>query len=899
MIITSDAPAGAEPWALAGGQRERRQYSWPNGDRYDGEWLGDLMDGTGTWTGAGGDRYEGGWKAGERHGQGRFTGPGGECYDGEWKAGMENGRGRYSDPEDGWIDAMWHDGEALEILGTGAGDTEPAAAVSRAPQPAAAPAADRSKEVDEVMAMLRNQLKTRRSMGNARGFFSFFDADGDGAVDGEEFKDALSRLLPELQPDLLEAVYREVDADGDGYVDYGEFSSRMFRKEKQKSVAPKCARLYGAQTRRRRRGREHKQGVAEALVPISSQLGRVKEFTYVPKQKKATGRTDGKTIAEATRLKLSEEEIQSRQIDNIFRVIRQQMQGNRSLYGKKLKDARQAFRLMDKDGGGTLDEKEFEHAMRRLGIGLSEAQLSRAFKAIDTDGEGGVDYDEFVARVGLDDTDAGGAGGTKMPADAASLHAEQLSAEEKQLAATGAAVACAFEFPENGYTGVTFKNEGADIVVSAVVGGPAQTLGFGEFGLRPGARLTSINADDIEPSTKFVDALKMLQLAERPLMLGFEVPPVVVEVQIQAGSRWFPALVTQVQVQYDTDADGQLSGPIAVDTVQQLSVELLPAGSGLTLSSLPRESVRARVEQEPGDGPRATAAHLHDAAAQQQVRLELAAEWSRQADDLFEAAVDLGADAGDSHDQLLDGAYVHYHAALGHALAVVDTDKGRDVCVSIYSRRARLQMRRAKGDEATLELAREDADAALALDPEHQNASMHQHKILGMLWAGRDTDSEAVRQVQTSVRQWLVRKGRDEQNAAAATLAAHWRGKTARRALPARRRRKALADKARKTLRGAEKMLAATRPCGSLVRVEKALSEARSLAKRAHSAELVAKVDAVVAAVAARAKTEAKEIERRRIEKAMGAAQSDLVAEPFRALFTGGSTETVGGRPLF
>ena len=54
-----------------------------------------------------------------------------------------------------------------------------------------------------------------------------------------------------------------------------------------------------------------------------------------------------------------------------------------------------------------------------------------------------------------------------------------------------------------------------------------------------------------------------------------------------------------------------------------------------------------------------------------------------------------------------------------------------------------------------------------------------------------------------------------------------------------------------------------------------------------------------VAAVAARAKTEAKEIERRRIEKAMGAAQSDLVAEPFRALFTGGSTETVGGRPLF
>ena len=37
-------------------------------------------------------------------------------------------------------------------------------------------AADAPQTVDEVMACLRKELKTRRAMGNAKGFFTFFDA---------------------------------------------------------------------------------------------------------------------------------------------------------------------------------------------------------------------------------------------------------------------------------------------------------------------------------------------------------------------------------------------------------------------------------------------------------------------------------------------------------------------------------------------------------------------------------------------------------------------------------------------------------------------------------------------------------------------------------------------------
>jgi hypothetical protein len=253
MIVVGDAVD--EPWSMTaatsavvdediaaaqGGAtaRERRELAWDNGDRYVGEWLGDLMDGQGAWFGADGDRYEGEWRDGERHGRGVFTGKDGETYDGQWEDGVEHGRGVYGDPEHGWILAVWDEGEAVQILSRGEAGVEPpsldaldplAAAgddggaadnngtsgttavsesgrsaghtnglsVGQAVQPGNTKpqklvnggenrvggpgvvmqaAADMPQTVDEVMACLRKELKTRRAMGNAKGFFTFFDA---------------------------------------------------------------------------------------------------------------------------------------------------------------------------------------------------------------------------------------------------------------------------------------------------------------------------------------------------------------------------------------------------------------------------------------------------------------------------------------------------------------------------------------------------------------------------------------------------------------------------------------------------------------------------------------------------------------------------------------------------
>lgn len=61
------------------------------------------------------------------------------------------------------------------------------------------------------------------------------------------------------------------------------------------------------------------------------------------------------------------------------------------------KDLEKIFKLMDKDGNGTLDKQEVmlgyeEH----FGIQMTDEQVDAMFTAVDIDGNGAIDYTEFV-----------------------------------------------------------------------------------------------------------------------------------------------------------------------------------------------------------------------------------------------------------------------------------------------------------------------------------------------------------------------------------------------------------------------------------------------------------------------------------------------------------------------
>jgi Ca2+-binding EF-hand superfamily protein len=69
---------------------------------------------------------------------------------------------------------------------------------------------------------------------------------------------------------------------------------------------------------------------------------------------------------------------------------------NRSVFGQTIEDPAHVFAAFDRDGSGKLSPDELKNALRRLGLGLSEQQLSELRESIDEDGDGEVDYAELL-----------------------------------------------------------------------------------------------------------------------------------------------------------------------------------------------------------------------------------------------------------------------------------------------------------------------------------------------------------------------------------------------------------------------------------------------------------------------------------------------------------------------
>ena len=62
-------------------------YQWPDGRRYEGEYVDDKKEGQGTFYWPDGRKYEGGWENGKQHGIGTYTSASGKTKQGEWQEG--------------------------------------------------------------------------------------------------------------------------------------------------------------------------------------------------------------------------------------------------------------------------------------------------------------------------------------------------------------------------------------------------------------------------------------------------------------------------------------------------------------------------------------------------------------------------------------------------------------------------------------------------------------------------------------------------------------------------------------------------------------------------------------------------------------------------------------------
>lgn len=121
-------PPSAAPIAVVAALEVPRDKAFtrstlPNGDRYEGEAIGIMRVGKGTYVFASGDRYEGEFVDNFFHGQGTQTYANGEVYTGDFQKSVKTGQGsyRYTNGdryEGGFIDNVFH-GKGLQVFSTG------------------------------------------------------------------------------------------------------------------------------------------------------------------------------------------------------------------------------------------------------------------------------------------------------------------------------------------------------------------------------------------------------------------------------------------------------------------------------------------------------------------------------------------------------------------------------------------------------------------------------------------------------------------------------------------------------------------------------------------------------------------------------------------------------------
>ena len=123
--VSLPAPAATATAAptLPPGVKGRASYALPNGDRYEGEVLGNVRSGQGTYSFANGDRYEGPFVDGIFSGKGVMSFANGDRYEGQIQGTVKQGSGvmvfankdRY---EGEFSDNLYH-GKGTFVFGTG------------------------------------------------------------------------------------------------------------------------------------------------------------------------------------------------------------------------------------------------------------------------------------------------------------------------------------------------------------------------------------------------------------------------------------------------------------------------------------------------------------------------------------------------------------------------------------------------------------------------------------------------------------------------------------------------------------------------------------------------------------------------------------------------------------
>jgi len=92
----------------------KKNYTYPDGAVYSGEWQNNMRHGQGIWTRPDGTRYAGEWHNDKPDGMGTLVKPDGSIYTGEWESGKRHGQGIYTRPDGTKLSGEWIEGSLVD-----------------------------------------------------------------------------------------------------------------------------------------------------------------------------------------------------------------------------------------------------------------------------------------------------------------------------------------------------------------------------------------------------------------------------------------------------------------------------------------------------------------------------------------------------------------------------------------------------------------------------------------------------------------------------------------------------------------------------------------------------------------------------------------------------------------
>ena len=221
--------------------------------------------------------------------------------------------------------------------------------------------------VRELEELLREKAITlEKGFRGARTWFKYFDRDGSGGVDKDEFVMAMNQFNIAPTEEVIDALFLKYDKSGEGELEYMELLA---------ALAPA-------------------QGLYHSTADMLESLD-----VNAP----ARGSTpNGVAAKDAARLSLgaprAHAEDQGKQRLSV-KQFKRKLTDWMAARGQGLMALRKLFKELDYDNSGTIDREEFTKGIQRMNIHPTRESLTKILDYYDDDGNGTIEFDEFIGSV--------------------------------------------------------------------------------------------------------------------------------------------------------------------------------------------------------------------------------------------------------------------------------------------------------------------------------------------------------------------------------------------------------------------------------------------------------------------------------------------------------------------